>query len=45
MVLQMNALGIFQEDHWYIWYIYLITAFGYPAALEGSESYNVAETQ
>jgi hypothetical protein len=28
MVLQTNALGIFQEDHWYVWHIYLIINFG-----------------
>jgi hypothetical protein len=26
----MNASAIFQEGHWYIWHIYLITAFGCP---------------
>jgi hypothetical protein len=30
MVFRTNALGIFQEDHWYIWRIYLITAFDCP---------------
>jgi hypothetical protein len=29
MVFQMNAPGIFQEDHWYIWHIYLNIAFDY----------------
>jgi hypothetical protein len=28
MVFQMNASGIFQEDHWYIGHIYLVTAYG-----------------
>jgi hypothetical protein len=28
MEFQMNASGIFQEDHWYIWHIYLNIAFG-----------------
>jgi hypothetical protein len=39
MVFQMNALDIFQEHHWYIRHIYLITAFGFPIfqALEGSK--------
>jgi hypothetical protein len=39
MVFQINALGIFQEDHWYTWHIYLITAFGCPIfqTLEGSK--------
>jgi hypothetical protein len=47
MVFQTNALAIFQEDHWYIWHIYLITAFGCPVfqALEGSKIYNVTETR
>jgi hypothetical protein len=30
MIFQTKASGIFQEDHWYIWHIYLITAFGCP---------------
>jgi hypothetical protein len=30
MVLQMNASGTYQDDHWYTWHIYLITVFGYP---------------
>jgi hypothetical protein len=30
MVFRTNALDIFQEDHWYIWHIYLITASGCP---------------
>jgi hypothetical protein len=30
MVFQTIILGIFQEDNWYIWHIYLITAFGCP---------------
>jgi hypothetical protein len=30
LVFETNALGIFQEDHWYIWHIYLIIAFSYP---------------
>jgi hypothetical protein len=30
MVFQTNALGVFQENHWYIRYIYLITALGSP---------------
>jgi hypothetical protein len=27
MAFQMNASGTFQDDHWYTWHIYLITAF------------------
>jgi hypothetical protein len=39
------ALGIFQEDHWYIWHIYLITAFSWPILQSlGSKSYNVTKT-
>jgi hypothetical protein len=30
MAFQMNASGIFQQSHWYIWHIYLITASGCP---------------
>jgi hypothetical protein len=30
MAFQMNASDTFQEDHWYTWQIYLITAFGCP---------------
>jgi hypothetical protein len=30
MVFQTNASGICQQDHWYIWHIYLITAFRCP---------------
>jgi hypothetical protein len=30
MVFQTNALDIFLEDHWYNWYIYLITALDCP---------------
>jgi hypothetical protein len=30
MVFETNALGVFQEDHWYVWHIYLITAVGCP---------------
>jgi hypothetical protein len=46
MVFQMNALGIFQEDHWYVCHIYLITAFGSPIlqVLEGSKGTLKKET-
>jgi hypothetical protein len=30
MILQMNASGACQEDHWYIWHIHLIIAFSRP---------------
>jgi hypothetical protein len=29
MVFETNASGAFQEDHWYIGHIYLITLIGY----------------
>jgi len=28
MAFQTNVLVIFQENHWFIWYTYLIIAFG-----------------
>jgi hypothetical protein len=47
MVFQTNVSGIFREDHWYIWHIYLIITFGclFSKTLEESKNYNVTETQ
>jgi hypothetical protein len=47
MIFQTNALGTFQEDHWYICHVYLITAFGCPIfqSLGRKQNYNVAETE
>jgi hypothetical protein len=48
MVFQTNALDIFQEDHWYIWHIYLlITVLGCPIfqSLGRKQSFNVTETR
>jgi hypothetical protein len=47
MVFLTNASGIFQEDHWYMWHIYLITAFGCPIfqILEKEQTYNLTETR
>jgi hypothetical protein len=47
MVFQTNAFGIFQEDHWYIWRIYLITVFDCQIfqSLGRKQSYDVTETR
>jgi hypothetical protein len=45
-VFQTNASGIFQENHWYISFIHLITALRcfIFQSIEGSEIYNVTKT-
>jgi hypothetical protein len=47
MVFETNALGIFQEDQWYIRHICLITAFGCPIfqSLGLQQNYKFTDTR
>jgi hypothetical protein len=47
MAFPTNASGTFQEDHWYIWHIYLITALGCPIfqSFGKKQNFNFTETR